>query len=132
MKKQIFIFGCLLATVLFSCKKASHQDTGNNSSLTGKWILVLSLADPGDGSGKWTATDKPGFYFLQLDTDSTVETNCFTGLGGARNFSVINNSVIRFTYAHGQTMTYGYRLANDSLTITGGCIEACGVKFIRG
>ena len=71
------------------------------------------------------------YYYLRLDTDSTVETNCLTGYGGAKKFSVVNDSVMNFIYANGQTTSYRYLLDNSSLTVTGGCIEACGLKFVR-
>jgi hypothetical protein len=131
MKKPVFIFGWLLATMIFSCHKDSNKTTENSSSLCGRWILVETLADPGDGSGKWTAVDKP-IYYLQLNTDSTIKTNYLTGLGVARSFKTINNSVINFIFGNGQTIMNGYHMDNDSLTLTGGCIEACGAKFIRG
>jgi hypothetical protein len=132
MKKPIYIFAWFLAILIFSCGKASNQATENNSSLLGRWILVETLADPGDGSGKWTAVDKPNYYYLQLNADSTVETNYLTGLGGARSFTLVNDSAISFTYGNGQTIKNGYRNDNSSLTLTGGCIEACGAKFARG
>jgi len=131
MRKPKFILGWFLVTLIFSCNKGSNQVTDDNSSLLGKWILVESLADPGDGSGKWTAVDRQNYYYLTLNTDSTIETNCFTGLGGAKKFRVVNNSVMNFIYANGQTILYHYLLDNSSLTITGGCIEACGSKFVR-
>ena len=131
MRKPKFILGWFLVTLIFSCNKGSNQATDNNSSLLGKWILVETLADPGDGSGKWTAVDRQNYYYLTLDADSTVETNCFTGLGGAKKFRVANDSVINFIYANGQTMINAYLLGSSSLTVTGGCFERCGSKFVR-
>jgi len=135
MKRSICIFGCLLAILTFGCSKGSKKATeGGNSSLLGKWILVETLADPGDGSGKWTAVDKPNYYYLQLDPNGNVETNCFTGLGGAKTFAIVNDSVMNITFGSGQSNRYFYRIGVDdpTLTITGGCIEACGSKFERG
>ena len=135
MKKCIFIFSCFLAILTFSCNKGSKQTTeGGNSSLFGKWILVESLLDPGDGSGKWTAVDKPNYYYLQLESDSSVESNVYIGLNNARRFTVVNDSVMTFTFGGGETNKYAYRLGadNSSLTITGGCFEPCGSKFVRG
>jgi len=129
MKKLILVFGCFLAILTFGCSKGSKQATGNSSSLFGKWILVEALVDPGDGSGKWTAV-KPNYYYLQLNTDSSVASNCFTGLDGAKRFSVVNDSVMNFIFANSQTIRFGYHMDNASLTITGGCIEACGSKFV--
>jgi len=131
MRKPKFILGWLLATLIFSCNKGSNHPTDDKSSLLGKWILVETLQDPGDGSGKWTAVDQQNYYYLRLNTDSTVETNCFTGLGGAKKFRAVNDSVINFIYANGQTMINRYLLDNSSLTVTGGCYEPCGSKFVR-
>jgi len=131
MKSSIFIFGCFLAILTFGCSKGSKQPAENNSSLFGKWILVEALVDPGDGSGKWTAV-KPNYFYLQLNTDSSAESNCYTGLDGVERFSVVNDSVINLIFANSQTIKFGYHMDNSSLTITGGCIEACGSKFERG
>ena len=133
MKTSLFIFGCFLATLTFSCNKGSKQATEGSTSLFGKWILVETLADPGDGSGKWMAVDKPNYYYLQLNRDGSVESNVYVGLGGANTFAVINDSVMTFTFGGGQSNRYFYRIGVDdpTLTITGGCIEACGSKFER-
>ena len=134
MKRSIFIFGCFLAILNFCCSKGSQRATEGSSSLIGKWILVATLADPGDGSGKWTAVDRPNYYYLQLDANGKVETNAFTGLGGARTFTVENDSVISITYGDGTTKKNWYSMGGGdrSLTISGGCIEACGSRFERG
>ena len=132
MKKPIFIFGWLLATMILSCHKNSNQTPENNSSLLGKWTLVATLADPGDGSGKWTAVDKPNYYYLQFYADNTFKTSSLTGSGSVEKFKVINDSMINFIYGNGQKILNSYRIDNSSLTLTGGCIEACGAKYIRG
>jgi len=55
--------------------------------LVGKWILVETLSDPGDGSGQWRPINKPDYYFLQFNTDNSIESNTYTGLGGLRHYT---------------------------------------------
>ncbi len=94
-----------------------------------KWILTETLADPGDGSGKWTSVDKQNYYFIKFYDDGSVETNIYTSLGGLKRFKIINDSSINFIYANGNTFKLFYKIIDFSLTISGGCTEACGSKF---
>lgn len=130
MKKVFFIFGCLSVLIFFSCNKTSNQ-VSENKPLVGKWILVETLADPGDGSGKWTAVDKQNYYYLQVNANSTIKSNIFTGWGGLEKYKIMNDSVVNFIYANGSKIIQYYKDDNSSLTLTGGCIEACGSKFIK-
>ncbi len=43
----------------------------------------------------------------------------------------MNDSTVQFIYANGNTVSLFYKIDGVSLTIQGGCIEACGSKFIR-
>jgi hypothetical protein len=52
-------------------------------------------------------------------------------LGGVQKYKIINDSIINFIYANGDTIINAYRIDHSSLTLTGGCIEACGSKFIK-
>jgi hypothetical protein len=114
------------------CNKVSDTTTTSiNSKLVGKWILVETLSDPGDGSGQWRPINKPDYYLLQFNIDNSIESNTYTGLGGLRHYNVMNDSTVQFIYANGNTVSLFYKIDGVSLTIQGGCIEACGSKFIR-
>ena len=63
--------------------------------------------------------------------DHGVFTKAFTELGGVQKYKIINDSIINFIYANGDTIINAYRIDHSSLTLTGGCIEACGSKFIK-
>ena len=131
MKKYLLIIGCLLSVLLISCAKTSKPATDTDYSLIGKWIMTESLADPGDGSGTWSATDKPNYYYLEFKADKTIKSNLFMGMDGVEKYEIVNDSVLNFIYPDGNKRINIYRIENTSLTLTGGCIEQCGFKFIR-
>ncbi len=131
MRTLSYIFALLSITLLVNCKKNLTHSAENKSSLLGKWILVETLADPGDGRGKWTAGDKANYYYLDLKPDETAASNTFMGLGGLKKYKIVNDSVLNLIYANGDSVINNYRVDAMTLTLTGGCIEACGSKFKR-
>lgn len=130
MKKIVFPVVMIIAVFVMGCRKSSDTTNTNPHSIIGKWILTESLTDPGDGSGTWQPADKPGFYYLVFGADSSsLQTNLSTGYGSATNYKLLSDSTLRFTFSNGSDRTFYYRLADAQLTITGGCIEACGSRF---
>jgi len=127
MKPGFNITVFLLPLLFICCRKSPTDGPG----LVGKWTLVETLADPGNGSGKWTAVNSPGYYFLQFNTNNSIETNAYPGLGGLKRYKVINDSTVNFIYGNGDTFTLSYKINGDSLTLEGGCIERCGSKYTR-
>ena len=101
------------------------------SGIIGKWMLVETLADPGDGSGKWTPVDVAGKYYIKFNGDGSLESNMEGRLGNLKHYKVVNDSSINFIYPDVTGFALRYKISGNSLTITGGCIEACGSKFIR-
>lgn len=131
MKKTLTITWLLLTIMFAFCSKTSNPTAAKNSTLIGTWTLVETLADPGDGSGRWTAVDKPDYYFLRFNSNNSIESNTYNGLGGLKQYKIVNDSIVRFIYGNGTPVTLLYELSSNSLTIKGGCIEACGSKFVR-
>lgn len=129
MKKFLSTMALFSALLIASCNKTA--DNAANSTLTGKWILIETLADPGDGSGTWRPADPPNHFYLKFNANSTVESNIYTGLGGLKEYSVLNDSTVNFTYAEGGSFNLRYKINSSVLTLTGGCIEACGSKFAK-
>jgi len=131
MKKMLRITTPLLPIFFICCNKTSNIITAEKLTLVGKWTLVETLADPGDGSGQWTPVNKPDYYFLQFNMDNSIETNTYTGLGGLTHYKVMNDSSINFIYANGTIFSLFYKINGSSLAIMGGCYENCGSRFIR-
>lgn len=128
MKKLLFFS----LTLFLSCSKAPDKATGKDLHLTGKWILIETLADPGDGSGKWVKVDKPDYYFAKFNPDGSAETNIPGRFGNLIKYYSNNDSTVSFIYSQGDTIVFHYKINDLYLTIMGGCYEACGSKFKAG
>ena len=124
--KNIIRIVLFFSLLLFACTKSSDNKT--NVSLIGKWRLTETLADPGDGSGKWTKVNSDDY--IQFTEDSIYQTNK-PATGDIIKFSLPTDSTITFIYVNGQTSRYYYKINGNELTIMGGCYEACGSKYIK-
>lgn len=112
-----------------SCNKTSSTIKVDDLPSVNKWILVETLSDPGDGSGKWKTVDQPNYFFIKFNTDNSIETNIYKDFGGLTQYKIINDSTINLIYANGYIITRLYKIEGSLLKISGGCFEACGQKF---
>ena len=129
MKTALYI-GVFFSFVLFvGCNKTLNTHLTANVSLVGKWFLIETLADPGDGSGKWNPADRPNYYFIKFNADNSIKSNTYGRLSGAKQYDATSDTTLNVRYADGTTATFYYSISNGQLTIMGGCIEACGLKF---
>lgn len=119
----------LLAAVMLlapSCRK-DGASTGN-ASLTGKWKLVESLNDPGDGSGKWLpVTNSTG---LDLNADGTMSGTTFPIYV---SYVVKDSVTLTFSQSDKTIQNYRYKISHDTLSMSPAgpimCFEACGIRF---
>jgi hypothetical protein len=117
----------LFTFLLFSCNKSESVNT--HEAVAGTWKLVETLADPGDGSGAWQPVTGTSQTYLLFYDNGMIGGNAFPE---ARNYAVVNGTTIKFTYADGTFINYSYTLSESTLVLSGGgCIEACGAKFVR-
>jgi hypothetical protein len=117
----------LFTFLLFSCNKMESANA--NEAVAGTWKLVETLADPGDGSGTWQPATGTAQTYLLFYNNGLIGGNAFPE---ARNYTVMNDTTVKFTYADGTFINYTYALSETTLVLSGGgCIEACGAKFIR-
>ncbi len=119
----------LSVVLFFECSKKAKSPAGN--ALAGKWTLIQTLADPGDGSGQWQAADTSKHFFIQFNSDKSIASNAYPGLGGLKQYNITNDSTVIFIYGNNSKFSQFYKINEPYLTLTGGCIEACGSKFIR-
>ena len=117
LQNLIFVFIILSLT---ACEKI-----GAETSITGKWKLIETLADPGDGSGKWKSYSGSKSYLI-LNSDGSITGNSGTNYN---KYRVIDDQKIEFTNLNGATNTHSYNLNGNALEISGGCIEACGSRY---
>ncbi|WP_147203520.1 hypothetical protein [Segetibacter aerophilus] len=130
--KVLLCIAAFFSTVLFfACTKNYIVDDSINSAIVGKWFLVETLADPGDGSGRWTPVSDPNRYYMKFNSDGSLENNTPGILANLRRYKTPNDSSINFVYPDGASFSLRYKIEGNSLTLSGGCIEACGSKFIR-
>jgi len=105
---------------LTACEKS-----GSDNLITGKWKLTETLADPGDGSGKWQSVSGSKTYLI-LNSDGSI-----TGSGDTsfKQYRIIDDRMIEFVFQNGTTTIRNYKLSGNSLEISGGCYEACGTRY---
>jgi hypothetical protein len=126
-------FACILIVVfcgvLFTCKKDGHT-AGNN--LTGKWKLTESLADPGDGSGKWTNVPTSPVVYVQFDSDGKLEGTAFPEY---ISYVIKDSVTLTFTSKDDVLQNYRYSIKAGTITISPDgpirCFEACGTKYVK-
>ncbi|MEO6454292.1 MAG: hypothetical protein ABIN97_09480 [Ginsengibacter sp.] len=123
MKPIILLTFCLIIFVI-ACKKS----TTYNNTFIGKWKLVETLSDPGDGSGQWQPVATGTYEFIQFNTDSTIQSNKYTDF---KKYRVPDSVRIEFIRSDGTVFGYRYKFNQASLEINPPCIEPCGARFIK-
>src|SRR5215218_8415958 len=124
--KNTILFLLLFTILLPACRK-TDRTSGNNATLPGTWTLMETLVDPGDGSGTWKPAQLP--LVLLFTNDGHIKGSAFPQ---AWQYTVLNDTTIKFVYADGTFIIYNYAVSGSSLMLSGGgCIEACGLKFSK-
>lgn len=123
MKGTVRLALILSVMLAISCSKTKE---GAGNDIAGTWKLTEYLADPGDGSGTWQKARTNNYVTFRAD--STVEGNVYPE---AKRYSIVSDSTIRFIRNDSLSQLYFYTLYKSSLTIRGGCFEACGSRFKR-
>lgn len=115
-----------LTLVIFFGLIAGCATMNETSSLAGKWKLTESLADPGDGSGKWNAVTNESY--LTFNTDGSVSS---TDSPNFQTYKVLDSVKLEFTLNDGRKQVVSYKTEGSTLTLTPQCIEACGSKYVK-
>lgn len=121
MKTQLIFFSFILLISFSSCDKATPVTT-----LAGKWRLTHTLADPGDGSGRWMQAKSE--TYLILHQDGTLSGDQGTQY---KSYTIIDDSKIEFTLHNNAKTTSFYKIVSGSLELMHSCIEACGSRYIK-
>jgi len=134
MKRKILYLITLILFSISGCKKKdSTAEPIFPNSIIGKWKLVSTYTDPGNGKGKFEPYNGPELFPIEFNPDSTYKNkniNCID------NFSTRSNQYIKLGGNCKNTWDnrlYYYKLSPkyDSLTLYYICIEGCGEKFVR-
>jgi len=124
MKYAAFI----LLIAVISCSKSTTTEAKLSGSIIGKWIQTAYLADPGDGSGTWQP-DNTGSAYIIFNEDSTAKSSGVPYFGELKFYHILSDSTLTLEYADGTIFPHMYKVEENTLTLTGGCIEACGSRY---
>ncbi len=125
MKTKMRYIACILLTIAIGCSKSTTQ-TGKDS-IVGKWLEIQYLADPGDGSGTWQTYSGNKSYLI-FNADSSGESS---GTPSLKYYHLLSDSTLTLEFDNGNSFLNSYKIENNTLTLTGGCIEACGSKYTK-
>ncbi|KOS05249.1 hypothetical protein AM493_03765 [Flavobacterium akiainvivens] len=128
MKTIFSLFAVLL--VIVACSDDDNNNT--NPELVNTWRLTQILADPGDGSGTFTAVESD--KTLKFAANGTVTSNgnlCFMDVAATTASSgTYNDANGTITAQCEASYTLKYAIENGNLIITYPCFEPCKAKFV--
>jgi len=134
MKRKILYLITLILFSISGCKKKdSTAEPIFPNSIIGKWKLVFTLMDPGDGSGKFQPYKGPELIPIEFNSDSTYKNSNSSCID---NFSIRSNQYIKLSgkckNSWPDRLSF-YKLSPkyDSLTLFYQCDEPCGEKYVR-
>ena len=125
--------GLLLVTIgiLFSCD--SDDDSNSNSELIGKWKLIEILADPGGGSGTFTAVDSD--KIITFENNEIITSNgrlcdmsIQSGNPTSGNYS-ISDMTFNSSDCANPDYDYTFEQNGNMLIINYPCFEPCKAKY---
>jgi len=122
MKRSLLIFFAFTALVYSACKK----NNDGPGELYGSWKLTETLADPGDGSGKYVKVKER--RILTFERSGNITGDVLTPF---TKYKVLDSARLELSADKIQTVIYYYKVTAKTLTINPQCIEGCGLRFIR-
>lgn len=131
MKKILLLLLAITGLVYVSCKKTNKEIDGPGE-VYGKWKLIESMQDPGDGSGRYkkvTGTAKYLTISKSADKAGKFEGDALPDLFSFRILDSVKMEVSSNTYK--MPLTYYYKVSAKSLQLNPPCIEGCGYRFVR-
>jgi hypothetical protein len=123
--KNLLLITLLNCLIFLSCRKTA---TVVNTTIIGKWMLIETLIDPGDGSGEWMPVNPPNYY-MKFEPGNSIESDISRGSGNASKYKILTASTLFLIYAESDTVFYSYKITGSFLTLEGGCYERCAMKF---
>jgi hypothetical protein len=125
MKNSLRLLSMIILFLVTSCDK--ENVSLDRETITGRWKLTETLADIGNGSGKWTPVAPKDTKIVEFRADGSLSGNAFPDyvdyiLEDSVTINLIRKDlhlgVYRYSFENGK-LNMGYK----------GCIEACGLRF---
>lgn len=124
MKRILFLL------IVIGC---SDNESVNPTTLVGRWKLIETLADPGDGSG----TYKPvkGNYYVDFSADGTFiasEPMCYEDqIIDQPSTGLYDSDNRKLSFSNCTSLIISYEIIRNNLFLYPPCIESCGSKYIK-
>ena len=132
----------MLSGIILSCSNDNDKHISVNPELIGKWKLIETFEDPGDGSGVYESIDSEKtieFFNNGTFTISGPLCGLSTTIGqnttGNINYSseiLINDNSLNSNEEceHNTSSKYGFHIENSDLIIYWtACVEGCALKY---
>jgi len=130
MKTLSFISLLFLGLFLITCKKDNSGVVDN--TLTGRWKLSETYADPGDGSGKYLPVAKTNTAYVIFNADGTLIGTAFPN---DVSYAIKDSVTLAITSKSHAVENYAYKITNGVLQMSPAgpifCIEGCGQRFTK-
>ena len=130
MKTLSFTLLLFLGLFLITCKKDSSGSFDN--TLTGRWKLSETYADPGNGSGKYLPVSKTNTAYVIFNTDGTLNGTAFPN---DVSYAVKDSVTLAITSKSNEVENYAFKITNGVLQMSPAgpnfCIEGCGQRFSK-
>ena len=115
----------LILTFSFILLFTSCEDDLDTTTVIGKWKLIETLSDPGDGSGEYEKVDTEQILTFLSDSTVTYTGELCNSSDEAKSGIITENRL----YPNDCSFSYGMEIKNDHLYLFPPCIEPCGLKF---
>ncbi|SDF97620.1 hypothetical protein SAMN05421827_102293 [Pedobacter terrae] len=126
--RKILLLLALVGIINGSCKKSDDRP----GEVYGEWKLTETLADIGNGQGKYKKVTGEAKY-LKVER-SGDQVGRFTGnaMPNLLSFKILD-SVRMEVYSSNYQMPaiFRYQVSAKSLELNPPCIEGCGYRFVR-
>lgn len=134
MKVLTYSLLFFITCIAFSACSNSEDVIPESTSIIGKWQLIETYADPGDGSGKFIAV-KSNKTLNFSSTEVRTNEGSFCSNLSTDTYSLSESEYEGTIYTllkYGSCdMAYSYVIAGNTLTIYYNCIEGCGERYKR-
>lgn len=135
--KKIFLL--LITTALFiSCNTNDDTSIPEEVSLIGNWRLIEYLADPGDGSGVFTAIDSNKMVTFNPNGEITsnyslCNMNVITEpQASSGTYSIVTGTIDTPNCLNASPLKLQFEISDEgNLIIHYPCIEGCSEKYIK-
>jgi len=114
----------IISLAVLACGKKNAAV--ENESIVGKWRLTETLADPGDGSGKWQPADPLNPSYLEFRSDGSLGSS---PQGSVTQYKLLSDSTLLY-YTDTGPLQLRYTLTKTALGLYPPCIEACGMHYV--